>query len=395
MSVNAINPLLFTHSERIRSGSNDFSVPKSAIRSEGTRSNGRSVGQGTLASDSVEFNTIDPSLYNYVYSPMPGAQTSQADFSIGIGRGNGNDTVDPDNRENSGDGGEIDLYAEAADSEQEAESAEEAEDAEESGEAERGSARDLDDAEQRQVQELKQRDQEVRTHEQAHKAVGGQYAGSISYDYQQGPDGQRYAVGGEVSIDVSKEKDPESTIRKMQQVRAAALAPAQPSSQDQSVAAQAVQTEAEARQELAQQNMEEARPSEDEADGGGEESGEAGDGETSPMAQAAAGNEAQQGAAAQNASSAADPASAAGPADSDASVLDEIAESAADAANSSTPAGGMARLTTPAANPGFADTLNFGSANPYESASAVNRAASRFGSSPVSGAARQLVDVYA
>lgn len=111
----------------------------------------------------------------------------------------------------------------------------------------------LDQREQRQIQEMKIRDQEVKTHEQAHKAAGGRYAGAVSYEYQQGPDGRRYAVGGEVSIDVSPEKDPEATIAKMRQVRSAALAPAEPSPQDRSVAAQASQTEAEARKEVRQQ----------------------------------------------------------------------------------------------------------------------------------------------
>jgi len=98
----------------------------------------------------------------------------------------------------------------------------------------------LDDQEQEQLQELKLRDREVRAHEQAHKSAGGQYAGAISLSYQSGPDGKRYAVGGEVSIDVSPVSgDPQATIAKMNVVRAAASAPANPSAQDRSVAAAA------------------------------------------------------------------------------------------------------------------------------------------------------------
>ncbi|GGD77097.1 putative metalloprotease CJM1_0395 family protein [Lacimicrobium alkaliphilum] len=108
-------------------------------------------------------------------------------------------------------------------------------------------------AEQRDVKELKERDREVRTHEQAHASVGGQYAGSPSYEFETGPDGQRYAVGGEVSIDVSKEAEPEETLRKMQQVRSAALAPAEPSPQDLRVAAEAQQKSSEARQDIAEE----------------------------------------------------------------------------------------------------------------------------------------------
>jgi hypothetical protein len=108
---------------------------------------------------------------------------------------------------------------------------------------------------QQKIQELKERDTVVRIHEQAHAAVGGQYAGAPTYEYETGPNGKRYAVGGEVSIDVSEEKDPQDTISKMQVVRAAALAPAEPSTQDYKVAAQATQKEQAARAELAKQNV--------------------------------------------------------------------------------------------------------------------------------------------
>jgi hypothetical protein len=107
-------------------------------------------------------------------------------------------------------------------------------------------------AEQNEIQQLEQRDQEVRAHEQAHAAVGGQYAGSPSYDYQTGPDGKRYAVGGEVSIDIGEESTPEETLRKMQQVKAAALAPAEPSPQDLRVASEATRKAFEARNEISE-----------------------------------------------------------------------------------------------------------------------------------------------
>ena len=96
--------------------------------------------------------------------------------------------------------------------------------------------RQQEQSEQREIRDLRARDREVRAHEQAHAAVGGQYAGAPRYEFQTGPDGQRYAVGGEVSIDISAESTPEETLRKMQQVRAAALAPADPSPQDLRVA---------------------------------------------------------------------------------------------------------------------------------------------------------------
>lgn len=110
----------------------------------------------------------------------------------------------------------------------------------------------LSEADQREVEKLQARDQEVRTHEQAHVAAAGSlYRGGPTYSYRTGPDGNRYAVGGSVQIDTSEGSTPEETISKAQQIRRAALAPAEPSSTDQSVAAKASRMEATARAELA------------------------------------------------------------------------------------------------------------------------------------------------
>ncbi len=109
---------------------------------------------------------------------------------------------------------------------------------------------------QKQLEQLKQlaaRDREVRAHEQAHKAVAGSYAGAISYEYERGPDGNRYAVAGEVAIDTSPESSPEETLIKARVIQQAANAPAEPSDQDRAVAAQAAQMEQEALVLLAQQ----------------------------------------------------------------------------------------------------------------------------------------------
>ena len=113
-------------------------------------------------------------------------------------------------------------------------------------------AQGLTETELKELTELKSRDREVRAHEAAHQAVGGQYAGAMSFSYQRGPDGAQYAVGGEVPIDVAAVSgDPQATIEKMRVVRAAAMAPAQPSSQDRAVAAQAMQTMLQAQSEVA------------------------------------------------------------------------------------------------------------------------------------------------
>ena len=115
----------------------------------------------------------------------------------------------------------------------------------------------IDPGQQKEVDELEQTDREVKAHERAHMAAGaGLVMGGANYQYQRGPNGKMYAVGGEVKIDTSRERDPKDTIRKMQQVKRAALAPSQPSGQDRSVAARASQIEAEARIELLKENAE-------------------------------------------------------------------------------------------------------------------------------------------
>ena len=107
--------------------------------------------------------------------------------------------------------------------------------------------------EEKVVQDLKKRDAEVRTHEQAHKTAGGQYAGSPAFEMTKGPDGQSYATGGHVNIDVSAiPDDPQATLNKMMQIKSAALAPAEPSAQDLKVAAKADMVAAAARSELSQ-----------------------------------------------------------------------------------------------------------------------------------------------
>ena len=88
--------------------------------------------------------------------------------------------------------------------------------------------------------------------------MAGRHArGGASYTFAQGPDGRRYAVGGEVPIDVGAEPTPEASLEKMRTVRRAALAPAEPSPADRSIAAAAAAGEARA---LAQLRAAESRP---------------------------------------------------------------------------------------------------------------------------------------
>ncbi|MDD2544687.1 MAG: putative metalloprotease CJM1_0395 family protein [Burkholderiaceae bacterium] len=101
-----------------------------------------------------------------------------------------------------------------------------------------GARAELTPEQQSQVAQLRQTDQKVRTHEAAHIAAGNGVVTSVArFEYTQGPDGKRYAVGGEVSIDTAREDEPQRNIDKGQRIQRAALAPAEPSSQDYRVAA--------------------------------------------------------------------------------------------------------------------------------------------------------------
>jgi hypothetical protein len=107
------------------------------------------------------------------------------------------------------------------------------------------------------IRELKQRDSEVRAHEAAHLAAAGSIAtGGASFNYQQGPDGVQYAIGGEVVINTSPVSgDPAATLQKANTIRRAALAPAQPSGPDMQAAASATLMAAQALTELLQKKL--------------------------------------------------------------------------------------------------------------------------------------------
>lgn len=109
------------------------------------------------------------------------------------------------------------------------------------------------------ITRLKARDAEVRAHENAHRSVGGDLTGPASFTYQTGPDGISYAIGGEVSIDMSPEGDHKATQSKMQRVKAAAMAPAEPSAQDIKVASTATMLEAKAKMDEMKEKTEEAK----------------------------------------------------------------------------------------------------------------------------------------
>lgn len=120
---------------------------------------------------------------------------------------------------------------------------------------EQAPAGQLSEQELATLEKLKQRHREVVAHEQAHQAVGGRFAGSASYQYETGPDGGRYAVSGEVPIRLpSSDAEPNEKLQQADQVIRAALAPAEPSAQDRSVAARATEIKIDAQQELRELN---------------------------------------------------------------------------------------------------------------------------------------------
>ena len=125
----------------------------------------------------------------------------------------------------------------------------------------------VSDEDKRLIRELQKRDQEVRAHEQAHKlAASDLVKGAATYTYQIGPDGKRYAIGGEIHIDTSPGNTPEESLEKARKIKSAASAPAEPSSRDHSVAADAAKLEANARKEL-QENRRENGQSRSSLDG--------------------------------------------------------------------------------------------------------------------------------
>lgn len=117
----------------------------------------------------------------------------------------------------------------------------------------------LTEDQQRQVEKLKERDKEVKTHEQAHlSSAGGLNASAPTYTYQTGPDGKQYAIGGEVSISFTPTGDPQKDLQAAEAMKNSALAPADPSSQDRSVAQAADKMIAQAQQEILQAKQEQS-----------------------------------------------------------------------------------------------------------------------------------------
>ncbi|VAW93187.1 hypothetical protein MNBD_GAMMA22-683 [hydrothermal vent metagenome] len=108
------------------------------------------------------------------------------------------------------------------------------------------------------LSKLKATDRQVRAHEAAHRQAGGRFIrGTTGFKTENGSDGKEYAVAGDVKIDTSAiAGDPKATLAKAELVGRAALAPADPSTQDRVVAAKAARMAAIARAEITKQRAE-------------------------------------------------------------------------------------------------------------------------------------------
>lgn len=122
--------------------------------------------------------------------------------------------------------------------------------------AEQNKQEELTQQEEQELAKLKNTDAEVKRHENAHKAMAaGLQTSGPNYEYETGPDGKKYAVAGDVNISYQKSSDPEINLKNAQKLKAAALAPAEPSAQDRSVARKADMEIAKAKQEILEEQQ--------------------------------------------------------------------------------------------------------------------------------------------
>lgn len=118
------------------------------------------------------------------------------------------------------------------------------------------SSKELTSQQQQEISKLKESDAEVKAHEQAHlSAAAGLRTSAPSYQYQTGPDGKKYAVAGEVNISFSQTGDPKKDLQMAETLKAAALAPANPSGQDMAVAKQADEMIQQDKQKIQEENQ--------------------------------------------------------------------------------------------------------------------------------------------
>lgn len=114
----------------------------------------------------------------------------------------------------------------------------------------------LSDDQLKSVKKRREFDKALTKHEEDHHSVAADLARSSPlYETEVGEDGETYRKSGKVMIDTGTEQDDERTVKKMRQVRAAALAPdgnqlAPLSEQDKKVAREATEKEEKAQRRM-------------------------------------------------------------------------------------------------------------------------------------------------
>lgn len=114
---------------------------------------------------------------------------------------------------------------------------------------------ELTQQERLEVQRLQRTERSVHEHERAHQRAARDLAvSSPNYRYERGPDGKKYAVGGEVNIDASLVgAEASETVEKALRIQRAALAPNDPSPKDLQAATKARIVESKAHRKLARE----------------------------------------------------------------------------------------------------------------------------------------------
>ena len=90
----------------------------------------------------------------------------------------------------------------------------------------------------RVLAKFRNKDASIKSHEQSHAAMATTTS-PISYNYQEGPDGKMYAVGGSVRLDTSIPADTEAAIAKIDRIKAASTGVDNPSGADMAIASAA------------------------------------------------------------------------------------------------------------------------------------------------------------
>ncbi len=112
--------------------------------------------------------------------------------------------------------------------------------------------RQLTEEEKREIEKIRKNGRNVRRRELVYRAIVGNHVrGAVSFQYDTGPDGIKYAIDGHTSIDTRPViNNPEASIRKAQAIKRTKI--------DRSVAVEVDKMEREARQKLREQQRQES-----------------------------------------------------------------------------------------------------------------------------------------